>query len=449
MKSKIEKLQELQELLKAEAISQEEFETLKKEILEDKSTSKEEAKTTKDETPKEKTTEQKKGKKVILKAFYNAQNSRIEPPKITHIDFDDISDDEIKELKQFLRKKYADAPSEMTPDEIEIGNKLFSYGEIDDINASRDGFNYPFFSIVSLLCALAALIVILVLPCLIIIIGGTGLIGSIVLALTVVNKADSTQLDKKFSYAALVIAAICIFLYIKDPFKGVLTSNSDSSWFSGDSSNENIENTPLIDCSQSVRSYQQGYSNGKMVLTLGGTRNCETYVEKVNYETGRNIMNASECFCAGFDEAIALKVERYVSSNIVIEDKSQLSEEKSQLSEEDEMRLREEELQEIHDNLWISFNKFFDTFKIAVKNKNKMKVLELCNTKVTYANNEKNFFDDNGDFIDKVGWDAIQNSVNSGVYHELGCVFTKDDNFSMQFCGDDLGNWKWVAIVGY
>ncbi|PCI98011.1 MAG: hypothetical protein COB15_06665 [Flavobacteriales bacterium] len=313
MKSKIEKLQELQELFKSEAISKEEFETLKKEILEDKSIPKEKVEAKKEPQQLEKE-EKKKGKKVILKGFYNSKNSRVEAPKIVYLDFDDISDEEIKLLKPFIKKKYSDAPSEMTPDEISIGDKLFSFGEIDRINAKRGGFNYAFESIFSLVLACFALFIMLFLPCLILLGGVGGTIAAIVMALMVVNKSDATQLDRNFSYAALVIVAVCIFLYVKDPFNGPLLDSTESSWFSSGSSDENSEVAELLDCSQSVGYYEEGYASGKMVLTLGGSRNCETYVEKVNYESGRNIMVASDCFCAGFDEAIHRKEERYAEA---------------------------------------------------------------------------------------------------------------------------------------
>jgi periplasmic protein TonB len=317
MKSKIEKLQELQELLKAEAISQEEFETLKKEILEDKSPSKEEAEIPKEETHKEKTTEQKKGKKVILKGFHNAQNSRIEPPKITHIDFDDISDDEIKELKQFLRKKYADAPSEMTPDEIEIGNKLFSIREIDKINASRSGFNYAFVSIISLLTALFALYIMLYVPCLIFFGGVGGSLAVVIISIVILNKSDATKLDRYFSIASLLIIAFCVYLYNRDPFNGLLSDDSDDI--------SQVEN--LVDCSQSSDIYNKGYSWGKNVLAVGGSHDCELFVQDMNQSVRGNQLSVSDCFCAGFDEAIALKEERYVSSNNDIKEKLQQSEE--------------------------------------------------------------------------------------------------------------------------
>jgi hypothetical protein len=51
--------------------------------------------------------------------------------------------------------------------------------------------------------------------------------------------------------------------------------------------------------------YKDGYSHGSLCRSLGGSTDCSTYVEKHNEETGRNTLQASDCFCEGFNDGIS------------------------------------------------------------------------------------------------------------------------------------------------
>lgn len=279
MANKLDKLKELGGLLKSGAITQEEFNKLKKEILESTDNSENEIISIKQ---KENKIENSNKKKVQLKSFRDIDNKQIKAPEIQYLDFKNISDDEIKLLKPFLRLKQIHAPEEMTYDEIDIGNKLFTILEINQMNSERPGFNYAFDSILSVLCAGAALFFITISPCFLILGAGTGLFVSILIAITTLNKADATKLDRIFSFIALGLSAIAIFVY----FMGFSDSSS---------------NTPL-DCSNSKGAYENGFASGKTARMLGNYSSCSSYVEDYNYQTGRNILSASDCFCEGYND---------------------------------------------------------------------------------------------------------------------------------------------------
>ena len=74
--NKLEKLGELNELLKSNAISQDEFEKLKKEILNEPESSKQETRGKEDTLNKE---------KITLKSFYTNDEDQILAPKIEYI----------------------------------------------------------------------------------------------------------------------------------------------------------------------------------------------------------------------------------------------------------------------------------------------------------------------------------------------------------------------------
>lgn len=57
-----------------------------------------------------------------------------------------------------------------------------------------------------------------------------------------------------------------------------------------------------VDCSNSKDSYNSGYSMGSLCRTMGDYSSCESFVNSYNYETGRNILVASDCYCEGFDD---------------------------------------------------------------------------------------------------------------------------------------------------
>jgi hypothetical protein len=212
MLNKIDKLNELSELYKSGALTKDEFENLKAEILNGSIISEDDRQS---ET-KSLALEQKVGKeKISLKSFTDNENIRTNPPKIEYLNFKDIGNDELKLLKPFIRGKQIHAPSEMTADEINIGNKIFSVQEIAEINSERPGFNYAFGSIISVLCSGAALYFISISPCFIILGAGTGLISALFISLTILNKVDATKLDKAFCFIALALGVIAIITYFK------------------------------------------------------------------------------------------------------------------------------------------------------------------------------------------------------------------------------------------
>jgi len=210
MANKLDKLNELHELLKSGAISQQEFESLKSEIMNNDSTA------LNSPSPEVKAPAQENGskEKISLKSFTDNDGMLIKAPDIQYLNLKDLSDNEIKLLKPFIRQKQIHSPSEMTSDEIKIGNKIFSALEIAEMNSERPGFNYAFGSILSVLCAGAALYFITISPCFIILGAGTGLLASIFISITTLNKVDATKLDRTFSYIALALGVIAIIVYI-------------------------------------------------------------------------------------------------------------------------------------------------------------------------------------------------------------------------------------------
>jgi hypothetical protein len=209
MANKLEKLTELNELLKSGAISQQEFESLKSEILNDEKNT-----ITSHATPENTIVKGSPNKKKIsLKPFYDNEEKLIKAPDIQYLNLKDLSDIEIKILKPFIKQKQIHAPSEMTSDEIAIGNKFFSVLEIAEMNAERSGFNYAFGSIISVLASGAALYFITISPCFIILGAGTGLMAALFISITTLNKVDATKLDRTFSYIALALGVIAIIVY--------------------------------------------------------------------------------------------------------------------------------------------------------------------------------------------------------------------------------------------
>jgi len=63
------------------------------------------------------------------------------------------------------------------------------------------------------------------------------------------------------------------------------------------------------DCSNST--YKEGYSSGKLSRSLGGTSSCQKYVSDYNYNLGRDVLTADDCFCEGFDDGYQGNVKKY------------------------------------------------------------------------------------------------------------------------------------------
>jgi hypothetical protein len=208
MNNKLDKLNNLNDLLKAGVISQNEFETLKSEILNNQ-TSQNATINSENKIPVKNETKEK----IFLKSFTDSNRKFVQSPNIQYINFKDLSNEEIQVLKSFIKQKQIHCPAQMTSDEIQLGNKLFSTWEIAEMNSQRQTFNYAFGSIVSILSAGAALLLISLSPCMIYIGGGTFGILSIILSFTVLNKADATKYDRTACYISILLIVIAILVF--------------------------------------------------------------------------------------------------------------------------------------------------------------------------------------------------------------------------------------------
>ena len=66
-----------------------------------------------------------------------------------------------------------------------------------------------------------------------------------------------------------------------------------------------------VDCSKSKDSYESGYSSGKLAKLTGGYGSCSDFVDSYNYQTGRNTLTATDCFCEGYDDGLNGNPEKY------------------------------------------------------------------------------------------------------------------------------------------
>jgi len=66
---------------------------------------------------------------------------------------------------------------------------------------------------------------------------------------------------------------------------------------------DNKSKVKTVDCRGSA-DYEQGLSCGKMTRVMGGTHDPEKFVEQYNYETGRTILRATDCFKVGFKDGL-------------------------------------------------------------------------------------------------------------------------------------------------
>jgi|LauGreDrversion2_5_1035112.scaffolds.fasta_scaffold65735_1 hypothetical protein len=88
-----------------------------------------------------------------------------------------------------------------------------------------------------------------------------------------------------------------------------LAFGSDDS--KSDKSSKETETNKTIDCSASKDAYSSGYSAGSLCKVMGDPSSCESYVNSYNYETGRNILVASDCYCEGFNDGKSGVAEKY------------------------------------------------------------------------------------------------------------------------------------------
>jgi len=206
MSNKIEKLAELNNLYKSGAITSEELENLKKEILSDNNTSLD----VNQNTSNNKTGE---GHRIFLKSFNDANGKLINPPTIEYFDLNNISNKELDLIRPFIQMKQTHAPAEMTKDEIDICNKLFSIQEIAKMNSDRQGFNYGAAGIINVLCGGAVLYFINVSPCMIYLGAGSAGFASVFISLFILSRMDATIGDKILCAVSLIEIFIAIVVF--------------------------------------------------------------------------------------------------------------------------------------------------------------------------------------------------------------------------------------------
>ncbi len=220
MSSKAERISELTELLESGAISQDEFDVLKKEII----LGIDGARKLDVEDERSRSNSGDKNlaanrRKVLLKPFRTPEG-RVKPPEISFLDFSNISDSEEGELKFFLAQKQLHAPHEMTQDEIEIGDKLFTITEIERINSKREGFNFPLMSLGAVAAAVFPIFLINVSPCLMYFGGSSSCLISVICAFSVLNNSSSTKYDKNAAAISLLVVVFA-FVYFGVKWKSI------------------------------------------------------------------------------------------------------------------------------------------------------------------------------------------------------------------------------------
>jgi len=77
-------------------------------------------------------------------------------------------------------------------------------------------------------------------------------------------------------------------------------------WFTGSAVLHSSKN-----CDDNQFEYQDGFAAGKLTKIMGGFGSCKDYVKSYNYETGRNTLHATDCYCEGFKDGLNGKPEKY------------------------------------------------------------------------------------------------------------------------------------------
>lgn len=188
--SKIDKLNELNDLLKSSIITEQEFTKLKNEIL----SFNQEVKNANQ-------------KRVYFNSFLNNVGKHIEKPQIEFLDVDNINNSDLLILKKFLAEKQKDAPHLMTQDEINVANKIFTADDIYTINSNRIGFNFPLLSIGGIVAGLFLFYLVTLDVCMMYLGGTSILLFSIIAVFIIFTNASSTKHDK---YAAAICIIICL-----------------------------------------------------------------------------------------------------------------------------------------------------------------------------------------------------------------------------------------------
>jgi hypothetical protein len=197
---KITKIKELNDLFKSEAISETEFNTLKSEVIQG------------EDFNNSGTKQVSNLQKITLKSFQDSNGEIVLPPKIEFVDLKNVIDSELEELKPFLRLKQIHAPEEMTKDEIDLFNSIFTEAQTYEMNSERSGFNYVANSIFCVLVSIGILILVLFHPLMIFITGFLMVVIGISGIITL-NKMDATKMDKRAVYISFVLIAISIAIF--------------------------------------------------------------------------------------------------------------------------------------------------------------------------------------------------------------------------------------------
>lgn len=208
MINKLDKLRELNELLKSGAISIQEFESLKNELI----NSSDIVNCPPIQDVKKQIYQDENKEKIILKSFNDNKGILIMAPDIQYVNFKNLSESEIKLLKPFIKKKHTYASFDFTNDEKTLLNKFFSRLEIEQFSSEREGYNFPLFSSCSFLSAVLAILLIKISPCMMYF-GGIPLIGnSLIMSLYVITRVSATKSDKTTSAVAIILVVFA-FVY--------------------------------------------------------------------------------------------------------------------------------------------------------------------------------------------------------------------------------------------
>jgi hypothetical protein len=84
--------------------------------------------------------------------------------------------------------------------------------------------------------------------------------------------------------------------------------------FGSEKSNTDKVSNKTTDCSNSKGAYNSGYSSGSLCRAMSDYSSCESFVQKYNYETGRDILVASDCYCEGFNDGKDGNPKKYNSN---------------------------------------------------------------------------------------------------------------------------------------
>jgi protein TonB len=87
--------------------------------------------------------------------------------------------------------------------------------------------------------------------------------------------------------------------------------------FGSDESKTKNDQKETSNCENSKDEYTSGYSSGILCKAMGDYSSCESFVRNCNYETGRDILTASDCYCEGFDDGKVGNPKKYNSDNSI------------------------------------------------------------------------------------------------------------------------------------